>query len=143
MRPHHDQVSPDLIGHADDLGRGCSFAQTVFQVELSRWDIDLTHFPLERVVVARVSAGGVEGDGRLAEIRRLFRLQVRLDDVEQDQPGVVLDGQSTGHAKGVHGMLGEVGCEQDGSERLHDRSPRVVEDRCSTSSSALNGLQDD
>ena len=61
--------------------------------------VNLAQFSLERFVLAFVSFGD-ELDGRLPEVYRILRNPVRIDDMEYDHPGLVLDGERAGRVEG-------------------------------------------
>jgi len=55
-------------------------------------DVDFAQFPLQRFMAVFVSCLE-EREVRLAEVIPVLREQVRLHDVEEDQPGLALDAE--------------------------------------------------
>ena len=111
MGAHDDQVGPDLTSHDEDLRHGIAFARSILHVDRAIRAIVLAHFPPEGVVTDSFPRGVEDLDLRLSHGRRLLGGQGRFGDVEDDDAGLVLDGQRAGQAEGFPRVLREVGRE--------------------------------
>ena len=119
VRPHDDQVGPDLIGRVQDLFRGRTDPRAVFHLEGMIRGIDFAQALLQGLVVSRVPLDDGELDGLLAEVDGLRRDVHGLRDVEDEDSRLALVRERAGHAEGLPRALREVRGDEDGPEEGH------------------------
>ena len=120
MRSHHDQVGLGLPGDFEDFLGGQSALGAVLDQNRPVWDIGLAQTALDRLTAGFSRVGADVTDRLLSEVHRLFGHAKRLQNVQDENPGVALAGKRTGDPKGVPRRFREVGGEQDLFEKWHD-----------------------
>jgi hypothetical protein len=90
---HDDEVSPDFVSHAEDLFRGVPLPRAIHHVNRVTRDIHVAQLAIHGFVLSFIIPRVVELGDRLAEEDRIFRDEIRLQDMYDKDAGFVCDGQ--------------------------------------------------